>query len=385
MNKVLMVVPAIIIALFASLFYISFETKQEVAKKEEILKDVRAQSYELEEMFKLHTKRLLHLNKEVNNDEVAKSFEDLKRAEEYYVNTLASLDYDRLYTLTKIIREKFEAIELINEDIKTDRALLKTAVIWSIDDYQSYLKNLKHLSSADRNYMINLFKATVDDSYSEFVNLNATKYTSTLNAHLQKIYEKQQSLIELENALDKNSIVSDINEVVNFAFEKSNDLRAELNATTNNLLIASMVLLVLSILVYIKEVRSMQDLARAKSELREFVFALEESAIVSKTDLKGKITYVNNKFCEVSGYEEEELIGKPHNIVRHPDMKASVFEELWDTIKYGGVFHGTIKNRRKDGSAYYVDTTIIPLHNEKGEIDEYLAVRYDVTKFIQEV
>ncbi len=385
MNKVLMVVPAIIIALFASLFYVSFASKQEVAHKEEILKDVRAQSYELEEMFRLHTKLLLNLNKNINNDEVSKSFKDLKRATHYYLNTLSSLEQERLYTLSKIIKKKFEALELINEDIKTDRALLKNAVIWSVSSYESYVKNLKHLSSADKSYMINLFKATVDDSYSEFVNLNATKYTDNLNSHLQKIYKKQQSLVELEKALAKNSILHEVNEVVNFAYKRSTELRDELNATTNNLLVASMVLLVLSILVYIKEVRSMQDLARAKSELREFVFALEESAIVSKTDLKGRITYVNNKFCEVSGYDEEELIGKPHNIVRHPDMKASVFEELWDTIKYGGVFHGTIKNRKKDGSAYYVDTTIIPLHNEKGEIDEYLAVRYDVTKFIQEV
>jgi PAS domain S-box-containing protein len=233
--------------------------------------------------------------------------------------------------------------------------------------------------------MINLFKATVESTCSEFVNLNSTKHTDNLNEQLQKIYEKQQNLVELEKALMKNNISNEIHEVISFAYETSTELRDELNETTKNLLIASLVILVLSLLIYFQELRDKKQLQKAKSELREFVFALEESAIVSKTDLTGKITYVNNKFCEVSGYDEEELLGKPHNIVRHPDMKKKVFEELWDTISYGGVFHGTIKNRTKDGHAYYVDTTIIPLHDENGKIDEYLAVRYDVTKFIQDI
>ena len=385
MNKVLMVVPAIVIAIFGFIFYVSVEKNVEVKHQEEKLKELRSESYELEEMFKLHTKLLMNLDKTTNYDEVSKSYIEVSRAIEHYIDTMTSLDYERLYTISKIIRKKAEALESINEDIKTDRALLKNSVLWSVNSYESYLRNLRRLSNNDKNYMINLFKATVDKTYSEFVNLNATKYTDTLNGHLQKIYDKQQSLVELEKALEKNSIVSDINEIVLFAYEKSNELREDLSKTTQNLLIAALVLLVLSLILYFEAFKDIKKLNKAKSELREFVFALEESAIVSKTDLTGRITYVNNKFCEVSGYDEDELLGKPHNIVRHPDMKKKVFEELWDTIKYGGVFHGTIKNRRKDGSAYYVDTTIIPLHDETGKIDEYLAVRYDVTKFIQEV
>jgi len=385
MNKVLMVVPAFVIAIFGFIFYVNVETNMEVKHYEEKLEELRVASYELEDMFKLHTKLLLDLDKDANYDEVSKSYKELDGAIKYYIKMMTSLDYERLYTISKIIRKKAEALESINEDIKTDRALLKNSILWSVNSYESYLKNLKYISNSDKNYMINLFKATVDKTYSEFVNLNATKYTDTLNNHLQKIYDKQQSLVELEKALEKNSIVGEINEVVSFAYEISNELRERLNKTTQNLLVASLVLLVLGLLLYFEVIKDMKKLKKAKSELREFVFALEESAIVSKTDLTGKITYVNNKFCEVSGYDEEELIGKPHSIVRHPDMKKKVFEELWDTIKYGGVFHATIKNRRKDGSAYYVDTTIIPLHDETGKIDEYLAVRYDVTKFIQEV
>ena len=115
----------------------------------------------------------------------------------------------------------------------------------------------------------------------------------------------------------------------------------------------------------------------------QFNSAIDESALVSKTDLNGRITYVNDKFVEVSGYSVSELIGKSHNIIRHPDMSPEVFHELWTTIKNREIYHGIIKNRRKDGSAYYVEATILPLLNIDGEVKEYLAIRYEVSELIQ--
>jgi PAS domain S-box-containing protein len=118
------------------------------------------------------------------------------------------------------------------------------------------------------------------------------------------------------------------------------------------------------------------------SQLQEFKKALDESAIVSKTDTRGVITYVNQKFCSISGYERNELIGKMHSIVRHPDTPRATFEELWRVISNGGVFKGNIKNRKKNGEAYYVDTAIVPILNTKGVIAEFLAIRYEVTDLI---
>ena len=79
------------------------------------------------------------------------------------------------------------------------------------------------------------------------------------------------------------------------------------------------------------------------------------------------------------------MSGSPHNIIRHPDMKAEAFKELWTTIKSNQIFKGTIKNKAKDGSAYYVATTVIPMHNEEGVVDTYLSVRYDITGFIHDL
>ena len=96
--------------------------------------------------------------------------------------------------------------------------------------------------------------------------------------------------------------------------------------------------------------------------------------LVSRTDLNGTITYVNDDFCRVSGYERDELIGLNHNIVRHPDMPTAIFAELWKTIKKGQKWHGYVKNRAKDGGYYWVEAEITP-HIKEGKLVGYKSVR----------
>jgi len=114
--------------------------------------------------------------------------------------------------------------------------------------------------------------------------------------------------------------------------------------------------------------------------LQQYVDAIESSNIVSRTDIDGIITFVNDEFCKISGYSREELIGKNHNIVRHPDVPASNFKRLWETILDKKTYKATVKNRAKDGSTFYVNTTIVPILDEDGNILEFVAIRYDVTQ-----
>ncbi len=116
---------------------------------------------------------------------------------------------------------------------------------------------------------------------------------------------------------------------------------------------------------------------------KQYIKAIEKSNIVSKTDTKGIITFVNDEFCAISGYTKKELIGKNHNIVRHPDVPASTFKTLWNTIKAKEIYKSTVKNRAKDGSTFYVNTTVVPILNDNNEIIEFVAIRYDVTKEIE--
>jgi len=114
--------------------------------------------------------------------------------------------------------------------------------------------------------------------------------------------------------------------------------------------------------------------------LKQYKEAIEKSNIISKTDVAGIITFVNDEFCKISGYSEEELIGANHNIVRHPDVDESKFKLLWDTINAKKIYKDTVKNLAKDGSTFYVNTTVIPILDEDENIVEFVAIRYDVTK-----
>lgn len=101
----------------------------------------------------------------------------------------------------------------------------------------------------------------------------------------------------------------------------------------------------------------------------------DDAVLVSKTDIRGTITYCNKEFCQVSGFTESELLGAAHNIVRHPDVPKRVFADCWQTIQAGDSWHGILKNRRKSGDYYWVNAHITPLH-EHGRLTGYLSLRY---------
>jgi len=112
--------------------------------------------------------------------------------------------------------------------------------------------------------------------------------------------------------------------------------------------------------------------------------AIENSNIVSKTDIDGIITFVNEEFCNIFGYSKEELLGKNHNIIRHPDVPSSNFQELWETIKVEKKpYKSTVKNLTKDKNTVYLNTTITPILKEDTTIEEFIAIRYDVTKEVE--
>ncbi|MGJ3236172.1 PAS domain-containing protein [Marivirga sp.] len=122
--------------------------------------------------------------------------------------------------------------------------------------------------------------------------------------------------------------------------------------------------------------RQMKDMEKLQAEMKAREDILNESTIISEADLFGTITYVNDKLIEVAKYSKEEMIGKGHNLFRHPDMPSEVFKLLWDTIKSGKVFRGIVKNRAKDGSVYWVDAVISPVFDADGKPKKYVGVRY---------
>ena len=120
-------------------------------------------------------------------------------------------------------------------------------------------------------------------------------------------------------------------------------------------------------------------LAEVEAELKVRTDIMNITSIVSESDKKGDILSINEKFSEVSKYARDELLGRPHNTTRHPDMPKETFKQLWATIGRGDIFRGIIKNRAKDGTPYYVDAVVAPILGENGKPMKYLGVRYDIT------
>ncbi|QLB15804.1 PAS sensor domain-containing protein [Mannheimia granulomatis] len=122
--------------------------------------------------------------------------------------------------------------------------------------------------------------------------------------------------------------------------------------------------------------------------------AVQDTLVISTTDLQGVITYANDLFCKLTGFSREELIGQPHNIVRHPAVPKAVYKDMWDTIQAGKVWTGIVPNCGKGGVVYVVDTTVQPMFDAAGNITGYISVRrvindlmanFDAVEFSKEI
>lgn len=144
----------------------------------------------------------------------------------------------------------------------------------------------------------------------------------------------------------------------------------------------SLLLVIIILLIYIIKLREKNKKIKKQNHiLKQYQEAVEDSNIISVSDLKGKITHVNDKFTEVTLYTKDEIIGKPHSLLKGETSK-DIFKELWQTIKSKKTWHGVLKNKRKDGQFYYVNITIKPILNEKNEIIEYIAIRHEITDLV---
>ena len=331
--------------------------------------------------------KLKTLLKQYNYDEITSLNKQLDDFINIYLKTLYEINDKTLHSISNKIKTKNEALKFSYEDYKTDNAEIKNSIKWLSKNLKHYLENPsfygdnKEIVQKIFTILIDGYVAKKDDF--KYTKVSNNKSINNINNHLQVLYVEYDHLLHAKDELDNYNINLELEEVYLYTNLKLKELREEVDIIGGALFLSVVFLIIFGLIIYYKEVSLSNKVAKLKNELQQFVDALNESAIISKTDPEGKITYVNEMFCNMSGYSYEELIGHSHNIVRHPETPKELFKELWQTIQSKKIFRGLIKNLKKDGGFYYVDVVIIPLLDIDSNISEYLAVRYNVTELIE--
>lgn len=255
-----------------------------------------------------------------------------------------------------------------------NKELLKNIKILYVEDEELLRKTL---SSTIKPIMGNILIAKNGQEALEIYKKNQNVIDIIISDINMPIMNGIELLKEIRN-IDKN-----IPFIITTAHTDTSHLLSSIEYNATNYLTKPLDIkqLVNKIILACENKFSTKKISQQQEEINRYLDAVNSVAIVSKTDLSGKITYVNDIFCEVAQYTQDELLGANHNIVRHPDMPSQAFEDLWSTIKAGNTWQGKVKNKAKYGSAYYVNATIIPIYDQFGkDIIEYIGIRFLTTE-----
>ncbi len=211
-------------------------------------------------------------------------------------------------------------------------------------------------------------KAGLDDDIENFLQ------------HLRLVFTQKPVVDEALNELLNLPTATLINGLYSTYTEQYQQASKQADTYRLILYLASVILLVDSVWVLFNFTRTARKLKSTVQELHYQKKALDQHAIVTITDKDGNITYVNEKFCQISKYNNTELLGKNHRILNSGVHPPAFFKNMWQTISHGEVWHGIICNRNKHGEYYWVDTTIVPFVDESGEPYKYVAVRTDISQ-----
>lgn len=244
-----------------------------------------------------------------------------------------------------------------------------------------YIKDSQVLVVEDSNVVTQQIKATLETLFLKVKTvsngdeaLNELENNKDISMVISDYNMPKMDGLELTRAIRKNKFTSSL-PIVIISSDYNPQQRIKLFKNGANDYLSKPILeeeLKSKVLDTFSNIKKIED-------IQSFNKIFDENIITSSTDTKGNIQTVSKAFCKISGYKKEELVGKNHNIVRHPDMPKSLYEELWNTITKGQIWKGEIKNLKKDGSYYWVKAVIEPKFNKNGDITSYFAIREDIT------
>ena len=259
---------------------------------------------------------------------------------------------------------------------------------------QEFLKRLTVLYVEDDEYIretfytvfSKLFKEVIlsfdgEDGLEKYKTLNKQKQFDMI---ISDINMPRLSGLEMLHEIRK--LDADIPFIFTTAYTDSNYLLDAINSGVTHYAVKPVDVkkLILLIQDICTSQHMLEQLQKTQKSNQIYLDIINKVAIVSQTDVHGDIVYVNDIFCEVSGYTKDELLGTNQRIVRHQDMPTEFFDTLWETIRAGEIWHGKIKNKAKDGTSYYVDAHIFPIYDDESNIEGWMGVRFLITKSEQE-
>jgi PAS domain S-box-containing protein len=310
------------------------------------------------------------------------SIDEMTEIEKYteintrYIDSIIKITKEhKVYQINHSILAYIELL-LLEENVGLQRAV-GTIILNSKDNTDAKLTIFKDFMIRQNIYESKFIKYISNeelDYYKEVTNVSSIFEVQRLE---EAILNSKTSNISAQswfkNITKKIDILSNVD-----ALLTENILTTIRNQVGNatNVLVFVIFLNILSVLIFMGVLFLIFILIKREKRLKDIA---DKYIISSSTDLKGMIIDVSEAFCIISGYSKEELIGKPHNIVRHPDMPKSTFEDLWKLIKEDKHWQGEIKNIRRDGSFYWVDAHIQPIYNDYKNKIGYIAIRHDIT------
>ena len=313
-------------------------------------------------------------NTKQSKEEILNLYTDI---DEYLLGTIKSIiSYSNIPQITQNIISLTTFLYL-QENIGLIRAKGSAIIIEknpTISEIIQYASIQKIISEYEKTFL-SLSNPNITKYYNQLKHSNSYKqYLIYNNSILSKQLQDLTPIVWFDTI---TNVIKDFNQITNLIkFDTENIIDSKLQdikytfALVSNLTILSLFAFVLMIITFLK-------LSRDEQKLRE---VSDKYIISSMTDTKGRIIDVSQAFCDISGYTKDELIGRPHNIVRHPDMPKEVFKEMWQKIKQGKPWSGKVKNLKKDGGYYWVYAHIEPLYDTKGNIEAYISIRLDITE-----
>ncbi len=241
---------------------------------------------------------------------------------------------------------------------------------------EELIASIKEIESVHAYLRTKIFTEQLRKIYLEE---NLDKNLSNYLSNYYKLLETNEQKHLIEARKNSKKILIQLDNAVN-EYERYIDSEIKNVDLYKDIMIAGFLITIAVLLSLFLEIRKQLKVNnKLSSKMQKMMDTLSKYVIYSKTDLKGRITEVSEAFCKISEYKKEELLNKPHNLIRHPSMSPEVFEGLWETIQKDEIWQGEVENKTKSGSSYWVDVIISPEYDDNGNKTGYVAVRHDIT------